>query len=237
MRRREFIAGGIAAAWPLAARAQQGERMRRIGVLSSLTADDAEGGVRHAAFLQELQRLGWTVSQNLRIDARWSAGDHDRVRRQAAELVALAPDVILALGSSTVAILQQATRTVPIVFVHVPDPVGAGFVNSLARPGGNVTGFTQFESGMAAKWLELLKQVAPGVTRVAILRDLANPVGLGQWGAIQSVAPSFGVELSPVGVSNTSEIERSVTAFERGSNGGLIVLSSASTITHRDYPK
>ena len=235
MRRRDFIAltGGAAAALPLAARAQQPERMRRIGVLSSLAADDAEGGVRNAAFLQELQRLSWTVSQNLRIDSRWGAGDRDRVRKYAAELVALAPDVILALGSSTVATLQHVTRTVPIVFVHVPDPVGAGFVDSLARPGGNVTGFTQFESGIGAKWLELLKQIAPSVTRVAILRDPTNPVSLGQWGAIQSVAPAFGVELSPVGIRDPSEIERSVTTFGRGSNGGLIVLSSASTIMHR----
>ena len=200
MRRREFITllGGAAAAWPLAARAQQGERVRRIGVLMTTAADDPEAQARIAAFLQGLQQLGWADGRNVRIDTRWGAGDADRVRRYAAELVALAPDVILATGSSTVGPLLQATRTVPIVFANVTDPVGAGFVDSLARPGGNATGFTSFEYSMSGKWLELLKEIAPGVTRVAVLRDPAISTGLGQFGAIQAVAPSFGVEVSPI---------------------------------------
>ena len=183
MRRREFITllGGAAAAWPLAARAQQGERMRRIGVLMSLAADDPEGQARIAAFLQALQQLGWTDGRNVRIDTRWAAGDADRIRRYAAELVALAPDVILASGASTVGPLLQATRTVPIVFAQVADPVGAGFVDSLARPGGNATGFITFEYGISGKWLELLKEIAPGVTRVAVLRDPAIAAGIGQF--------------------------------------------------------
>ncbi len=225
MRRREFITllGGAAAAWPLAARAQQPERMRRIGVLMNLAADDPEAQARIAAFLQGLQELGWTDGRNVRIDTRWAAGDADRIRRYAAELVALAPDVILATGSARSAPLLQATRTVPIVFVNVPDPVGAGFVDSLARPGGNATGFTLFEYGMSAKWLELLKEIAPGVTRAAVLRDPAITAGIGQFGAIQSVAPSLGVEVSPVNVRDAGEIERAVAAFARSSNGGLIV--------------
>jgi ABC-type uncharacterized transport system substrate-binding protein len=236
VRRREFITllGGAAVAWPLAARAQQGERMRRIGVFMNLASDDAEGQARNAAFLQGLQQSGWTVSRNVQIDYRWSAGDAELFRRHAAELAVLAPDVILATGSATVGPLLQATRTVPIVFVQVPDPVGAGFVESLARPGGNATGFTIFEYGISGKWLELLKEIAPSVTRVAVLRDPAIAAGAGQLGAIQSVAPSLGVELRPLGVRDAGEIERSVTAFARSSNGGLIVTGSTLALVHRD---
>ena len=235
MRRREFITllGG-AAAWPLAARAQQGERMRRIGVLMPLAAGDPAGQARIAVFAQGLQQSGWTIGRNVQIDTRWSAGNADDTRRYAAELVALAPDVILANGNAAVAPLLQATRTVPIVFVIVPDPVGAGFVDSLARPGGNATGFIAYEYSLAAKWLELLKQIAPGITRVAVLRDPALASGPGQFAAIQSVAPSLGVELNPVNVRDAGEIERAVTAFARSSNGGLIVTGSALTAFHRD---
>src|SRR5262249_37465819 len=195
--RRELIAalGGAAVAWPLAARAQQRKQMRRVGALMPWTASDPQVQARYAAFLQGLQQLGWTVGTNVEIDSRWSAGKEDETRRHAAELVALAPDVIFASGSATVAPLLQATRTVPIVFANAPDPVGAGYVESLARPGGNITGFTPFGYGIGAKWLELLKQVVPRVTRVAILRDPAIAAGIGLWGAIQSVAPAFGVEL------------------------------------------
>src|SRR5438132_11561290 len=199
MRRREFIAilGG-ATAWPVAARAQQAERMRRIGVFFPGAADDTEYQARNAAFLQGLRELGWTDGRNGRIDYRWGAGDADNISKQAVELAALAPDVILAAGGAVTGPLLRATRTVPIVFVIVPDPVGAGFVDSLARPGGNATGFINFEYSISAKWLELLKQIAPRVTRVAVLRDPAIPQGIGQFGAIQSVAPSLGVEVSPV---------------------------------------
>jgi ABC-type uncharacterized transport system substrate-binding protein len=222
MNRRDFITlFGSAASWPLAARAQQ-ERMRRIGVLTSLAADDPEGQPRITAFVQGLRELGWAVGHNLHIDYRWAAGDPDRIRKYAAELVALAPDVILANSTPLVVALQHATPTVPIVFVAVADPVGAGLVESLARPGNNSTGFIVFEYGISGKWLELLKEIAPRVTRAAVVRELAI-AGTGQLGAIQSAAPSFGVELFPVGVRDASEIERAVTAFSRGSNGGLIV--------------
>jgi ABC-type uncharacterized transport system substrate-binding protein len=235
MKRRAFITllGG-AAAWPLAAYAQQGERMRRIGLLQTTGADDPEGQARNAAFRQGLQQLGWTNGRNVRIEYRWTAGDADRIRRYAAELAALVPDVILASGSATVGPLLQATRTVPIVFVNVPDPVGAGFVDSLARPGGNATGFILFEYGLSGKWLELLKQIAPGVTRAAVLRDPALTSGTGQFAAIQSVAPSLGVEVSPVNVSDGGEIERAVTAFARVLNGSLIVTASGLATVHRD---
>jgi ABC-type uncharacterized transport system substrate-binding protein len=235
MRRRAFITllGG-AAAWPVAARAQQRERMRRIGVLTNLAADDPEAQARNSALLQGLRELGWTEGRSLRIDTRWTLGDADRIRKYAAELAALAPDVILATGSNTLGPLLQATRVVPIVFMYVPDPVGAGYIDSLARPGGNATGFTAFEYGISAKWLELLKEIAPGVTRAAVLRDPAITAGIGQFGAIQSVAPSFGVEVSPVNVRDAPEIERAVTTFARSSNGGLIVTGSALANVHRD---
>jgi putative ABC transport system substrate-binding protein len=236
MKRREFITliGGAAVGWPLPARTQQAERMRRIGVLLPATADDLEFQARLAAFVQALQQLGWTDGGNLRIDIRWGAGDAERMRRYAAELVALAPDAILAAGGATVGPLLQATRTAPIVFTMTPDPVGAGFVESLARPGGNVTGFTNFEYGIGVKWLELLKEIAPRVTRAAFLRDPAIPAGIGQFGAIQAVAPSFGIELRPVDVRDASEIERAVSAFARSSNDGLIVSSNALALLHRN---
>jgi putative ABC transport system substrate-binding protein len=235
-RRREFITllGGAAVAWPLAARTEQGERMRRIGVLQSLAADDPEGQARLAAFAQGLQQSGWTIGRNVQIDTRWAAGDAERFRRYAAELVALAPDVILAVGAAAVGPLQQATRTVPIVFVNTSDPVGAGFVESLARPGGNATGFLLYEYGTSGKWLELLKEIAPRVTRVAVLRDSALAAGIGQLGAIQAVAPSFGVELRPVDVRDAPETERAVAAFARASDGGLIVTGSTLALVHRD---
>jgi putative ABC transport system substrate-binding protein len=233
MNRRRVIVllGGAAAAWPLAARAQQGERVRRIGVLMPLAADDPQSQSRMTAFVQGLQQLGWTDGRNVRIDTRWSAADADRIRRNAAELVALAPNVILATGASTLAPLLQETRAVPIVFVVVTDPVGAGFVDSLARPGGNVTGFINFEYGISAKWLELLKQIAPSVTRAAVIRDPAITAGIGQFAAIQSVAPSFGVELKPVNVRDAGEVERAIVDFGRSSNGGLI---GSLAIVHRD---
>jgi putative ABC transport system substrate-binding protein len=233
MRRREFITlfGGAAATWPLA---QQTERMRRIGVLMNVAADDPEAQARNVAFLQGLHELGWTDGRDVRIDYRWAAGDADRLRRYAAELVALAPDVVLASGTSTVGPLQRASGTVPIVFAGVADPVGAGFVNSMARPGGNATGFISFEYVLSGKWLELLKQIAPGVTRVAVLRDPEISGGTGQFGAIQSVAPSFGVELSPINVRDAGEIERAIAAFARSSNGGLILTASGLAMVHRD---
>ena len=235
MRRREFITlfGGAAATWPLAARAQQSEQKRRVGVLMGLAADDTEAQDRIAAFEQGLQQLGWTDGSNLQIDYRRGAGGTDLTRRYADELVALAPDVILASGGTVVGPLLQATRTVPIVFTQTPDPVAAGFVASLARPGGNATGFTTSEYGVSGKWLELLKEIAPGVNRVAVLRDPTIPAGVGQFASIQSVAPSFGVELSPVNVRDASEIERDITAFARGSNRGLIVTSSGLAAFHR----
>jgi putative tryptophan/tyrosine transport system substrate-binding protein len=234
VRRRAFVlALGGAAAWPLAARAQQSERMRRIGVLTSLAADDAEGQARHAAFTQALGQLGWSEGRNLQIDARWAnAGD---VQRHVAELVAAAPDVLVAAtGTATLAPLLQATRIIPIVFAIVIDPVGAGFVASLAKPGGNATGFTAYEYSMSGKWLELLKEIAPRVTRAAVLRDPAVASGIGQFGAVQIVAPSFGVELIPVDVRDAGEIERAVAAFVSGSNGGLIMTASALGTTHRE---
>ena len=236
MKRREFITliGGAAATWPLAAPAQQGDRMRRIGVLIRLAEDDRQGQARLAAFVQGLRELGWTDGRNVRIDYRWSAGAAADTGKYASELVALAPDVILASGGSVVGALLQATRTVPIVFTLTPDPVGAGFVASLARPGGNATGFTSFEYGMTGKWLELLKEIAPSVTRVALLRDPAIPQGIGQFGAIQSVAPSLRVEVNPVDMRDAGEIERAVAAFARGSNSGLIVTGSGLAIVHRE---
>jgi ABC-type uncharacterized transport system substrate-binding protein len=237
MRRREFITlvGGAAASWPLAARAQQGERMRRIGVLTSgAAADDPDGQTRSAAFVQGLQQLGWTDGRNMRIDHRWGAGDADNLRKYAAELVALAPDVIMASGTATVAPLLQATRTVPIVFAQVTDPVGAGFVDSLAKPGGNATGFLLFEYAISGKWLELLKEIAPHVSRAGVIRDPAQTAGTGQFGVIQSVAPSLGMEVSTINVRDAPEIERGIAAFARSANGGLILTSSALSVVHRD---
>jgi len=233
MKRREFITllSGAAAAWPLAARAQQGERVRRVGVLMNLAVGDPEGEARIAAFLEALQQLGWSDGRNVRIDYRWAAGDAGRFHRYAEELLALVPDVILASATPSVQALQQATRTVPIVFAIVADPVGAGFVDSLARPGGNVTGFTPFEYGISGKWLELLKEIAPRVTRVAVLRDLT--IGLGQLGAIQSVAPSLGMELTPVGMRDAGEIERAVGAFARGILGAIPPLGRGSRFGER----
>jgi putative ABC transport system substrate-binding protein len=234
VRRRDFITlVGGATAWPLEARAQQADRVRRIGVLMNLAADDSEGQARIAAFVQGLRELGWADGRNVRIDYRWAAGDAGAFHRYAEELLAsLAPDVILASATPSVHALQKVTRTVPIVFALVTDPVGAGLVESLARPGGNTTGFTPMEYGIAAKWLELLKEIAPRVTRVAVLRDLT--IGLGQLGAIQSVAPLVGIEVSAVNVRDAGEIERAVTAFARSSNGGLIVTASTSGAVHRD---
>ena len=236
MRRRQFIGlvGGVAIAWPVAVRAQQGERIRRIGVLWATSEDDPVAQARQAAFLQGLQQLGWIDGQNARIDVRWAAGNLANARQYAAELVALAPDVILASGGAIMGPLLQATRTVPIVFTIVTDPVGTGLVDGLSRPGGNATGFTQFEYSLSGKWLELLKEIAPGVTRVAVLRDPAVSAGTGQFGAIQTAAPSFGVELSPVNVHDAVAIERAVTAFAHSGNGGLIVTTSASVLAHRD---
>src|SRR5215831_11508342 len=234
--RRTFLAtlvGGAAATWPLTARAQQGERMRRIGVLMNLTADDPEASARVTAFAQGLQQLGWTAGHNVRIDYRWFAADADRSRRYAAELLALAPDVVLAVASPAVAALQQATRTVPIVFVNIVDPVGAGLVDSLAQPGGNATGFISFEYGLGTKWLELLKEIAPRVTRVAVIRDPALSAGVGQWSAIQTSASSIGVDLRPLNVSGPAELGSAVMAFARSANGGLIVTGSALTAVHR----
>ena len=236
MKRRQFITllGGAAAAWPLAARAQRAERIRRIGVLMSTTPDDAEGQARIAAFLKGLQQSGWVVPGNVRIDTRWGAGDADRIRKFAAELVALAPDVILASGGAVAGPLLQLTRTVPIVFTLTPDPVGAGFVESLARPGGNATGFTSIEYGTSGKWLELLREIAPRVTRVAVLRDPTLPAGISQFAVLESVAASLGIELSSISGRNAPEIEGAVMEFARSSNGGLIVLGSAVTVLHRD---
>jgi putative ABC transport system substrate-binding protein len=234
--RREFITllGGSAVALPLAARAQQSKLMRRVAALMPYTANDPQVQNRNAAFLQGLQQLGWTIGQNVQIDYRWSAGNEDDTRKYAAELVALTPDVIFAMGSAAVGPLRRVTRAVPIVFVLVPDPVGAGFVDSLARPGGNVTGFTQFEYAIGAKWLELLKEIAPNTTRAAVLRDPAITAGIGQWGAIQSVSPSIGIEVSPINLVEAEEIERALTSFARNPNGGLIVTGSALTVLHRD---
>ena len=235
MRRREFftLLGG-AAALPFAAHAQQPDRVRRIGILQGGPADSSEMRARNAAFLQGLQQLGWTEGRNLRIDYRYGGGNPGNIRKYAAELVALAPEVILTAGSSTAGPLQLATRSVPIVFAIVPDPVGAGFVNSLARPGGNMTGFMQFEYNLSGKWLELLKQIAPGVSRAAVLRDPTITAGIGQFAVIQSVAPSLGVDVTPVNIRNAGEIERDIAAFARIPNGGLIMTSTPLGLVHRD---
>jgi putative ABC transport system substrate-binding protein len=235
MKRRDFIAGlGAVAAWPLTSRAQQPERVRRVGVLMPFAAGDVEGHARVAAFLQEMQQLGWTDGRNIRVEIRWATGNDDDIRKYAAELIALAPDVILANGSAGVGPLLEATRTVPIVFAIVPDPVGAGFVESLARPGGNATGFLMFEYGISAKWLELLKEIAPGVTRAAVIQDPTLSAGIGQLAAIQSATPLLGLELTPVDVRDSAEIERAVAIFAHTPNGGLIVTASALAVVHRE---
>jgi putative ABC transport system substrate-binding protein len=235
LKRREFITllGGTAA-WPVAARAQQPERTRRIGVLMTLAEDDPQGQARFGAFLEGLRQFGWRNGDNIRLDVRWTAGNSDEIRRYAAELAALAPDVILASASPSVAALQAATHSLPIVFAQAVDPVGAGFVESLAHPGGNVTGFVPFEYGIAAKWLELLKEIAPAVTRVAVIRDPAIAAGVAQFGAIQSMAPSLKVELVPVTVRDAAEIERGLSSFARGTDSGLIVTASPLATVHRD---
>jgi ABC-type uncharacterized transport system substrate-binding protein len=235
MRRRTFISllGG-AVAWPLVARAQQPERVRRICVLMSTAVDDPQDPARLAAFAQGLQELGWTIGRNLRIDYRWGASSPDNTRKYAAELAALAPDVMLASGTIALAAVQQISHTIPVVFVNVIDPVSGGFVESLARPGGNTTGFLLFEYGISGKWLELLKEIAPHVTRVAVLRDPTQGTGTGQLGAIQSAASQLGVEFRPVGVRDAREIERGITDFARGSNGGLIVTAGTQARDHRE---
>ena len=236
MRRRAFITlvGGAAAAWPLAVRAQQGERMRRMGIFTGVGEGDLDTQARHAALLQALAQLGWADGHNLQIDVRWGGGDAERIRKSATELAALAPDLIFATGSAAVGAMLRVTRTVPIVFAIVPDPVGSGFVNSLSRPGGNATGFLQFEYSLSGKWLELLKQIAPGLTRAAILWDPAITAGIGQFAVIQSVAPSLGVDVSPIDLRDAGEIERAVATFAQSSNGGLILTASALSVVHRN---
>ena len=234
MQRRQFIAllGG-AATWPLAARAQQDQRVRRIGVLSALAEDDPESVARRPAFEQALKALNWTNGNNLRVDYRWAASDPERIRKLVAEIIALEPDVILTSGTSVVPPMMQATRTIPIVFVQVIDPVGSGFVKSLARPGGNITGFTPFEYSLAGKWLELLKQIAPYVTRAAVIRDPTRGYGIGQFAVVQAVAPSLGMELSPINAPDVSEMENAIAEFARSPNGGLVVTLGGTAI-HRD---
>jgi putative tryptophan/tyrosine transport system substrate-binding protein len=235
MKRREFITlfGGAAATWPRGARAQRQPALRRIGVLTSAGLDDIEGQARYAAFVQGLQQLGWIDGQNIRIDPRWGSGNTEEIRRHVAELVALVPDVMLVVGSAAMGPLLDVTRSMPIVFTQVPDPVGAGYVDSMARPGGNITGFTPFEFGIGGKWLELLREVAPNVTRAGIVRDPAISAGLGQWGAIQAVAPSLRLDVSPINLRDAAEIERAVSAFARVPSGGLIVTGSALAQVHR----
>ncbi|HZN31718.1 MAG TPA: ABC transporter substrate-binding protein [Xanthobacteraceae bacterium] len=237
MRRRAFILGlgGAAAGWPLAARAQQRERMRRIGVLLPATASDSEYPTLVGAFLQELQQLGWALGRNLQMDIRWSGGNVDLLRKDAVELAGLAPDVIFAAGATATDPLLQATRTVPVVFTIVPDPVGAGFVSSLHRPGGNATGFTSFEYGIGGKWLELIKEIAPGVLRVGVIRDPAITAGIGQWSAIQTAAPAVGLEVRPINLrGGASETEQEVALFAPNASSGLIVTSSGLSVQHRD---
>jgi putative ABC transport system substrate-binding protein len=235
MKRRELITllGGAAAAWPLVARAQRPERMRLIGALTGV-ADEPIARARATVFIKELQELGWIDGRNMRVDYRWGGGDADIIRRQAIELVALAPDVILATGGPATERVLQATRSIPIVFAVVPDPVGSGLVARLSRPGGNATGFMQFEYSLSGKWLEQLKQVAPSVTRAAVLRDSAITAGIGQFAVIQAVAPSLGIEVSPINITNATEIEHAVSDFAREPNGGLIVTAAASAIAHRE---
>ena len=236
MRRREFIIGGAAAAWPLGTRAQQPERVRRVGALMNLPADDQEAQLNMAAFQQGLQELGWIIGRNLRLDHRWGPLDSVALRRMAEELVALTPDVMIVAGGLAGEAVQRASRTVPVVLAQSIDPVSAGLVTSLARPGGNITGFTQFEYSLAGKWLQLLKEIAPGVTNVGVLRDLGGPASaavIGQWAVIQAMTEQIGVEVTPIGIRDANEIERGIAAFARGSNGGLIVSFSSSATIHR----
>ena len=230
MRRREFITllGGAAVAWPLAARAQSAEHIRLVGILNILGPDDPEAETRQAILAQTLQQLGWAVGRDLKFEIRQVGGDLDRIRRYAAELIALAPDLIVTVGSVALAPLQQATRTIPIVFVNVPDPVGAGFVQSMARPGGNITGFSNFEYSMSGKWAELLKQIAPRVTRAVVFRDPMSAAGIGQFAAVRSVAQSLNIELTPLDVRDTAEIERAVKEFSNVSNGGMIITTGGT---------
>jgi putative ABC transport system substrate-binding protein len=236
MRRREFISllGGAAAAWPLAVNAQQTEQMRRISILTGIAGEDAQTKIRIAAFLQELQKLGWADGRNVRIDTRAGAGNPATMRKYAAELVALAPDVIVVSGTTPLGMLLEATHSVPIVFTIVVDPMGAGFIDKLSRPGGNATGFMMFDYSLSGKWLELLKQVAPGVTQVAVLRDTSSSAGVGQFAVIQAVAPSLGLEVSAIKVGDARELDRAVAAFAREPNGGLVVTAGPLTVVHRD---
>jgi putative tryptophan/tyrosine transport system substrate-binding protein len=236
MRRRDFIKAiaGSGAVWPLTVRAQQPARVRIIGATTSLSQDDPEDKARIAAFRQSLQELGWTVGGNVRIEYRYGSGNAERIRKNATELVALAPDVILVTGTPSLEPLLRETRTVPIVFVQIPDPVGAGFVESLSRPGGNATGFTVFDYDIAAKWLELLKEIAPNVTRVALVRDASTSAGVGQWAASQAVASALKLDLRPVNVSDVADIERTIGVFARDANGGMVVTASGPSIVHRD---
>jgi putative ABC transport system substrate-binding protein len=235
-KRREVLTllSGAAATWPYVAHGQQIERIRRVGVLSTLAENDVQGKEQLSIFEHGLRQFGWIIGSNLRIDYRWAAGDADRARKYAAELVVLAPDVIFSTSGTNLPALLQATRSVPIVFVQVADPVGAGFVASMSRPGGNATGFTVFDYGISGKWLELLKEIAPGVTRAIVLRDPVVPAGIGQFGALQSAAPSFGVELTPLDVRDTSEMERAIGAFAAIANGGMVVTGSQLATAHRD---
>jgi putative ABC transport system substrate-binding protein len=234
--RRQFISAlsGAAVLWPLGAGAQQPDRIRRIGVLMNRAADDPVGQAYVAAFRQGLEQLGWSEDRNARIDIRWGENDVDRDRKYAGELVALAPDIFLASGTLSVAALQHVTRTLPIVFVNVVDPIGAGLVNTLARPGGNTTGFMIFEYSLSGKWPELLKEIAPNMMRAAVIRDATNPAGIGQFSAVQGAAQTLGIEVSPINVHDDGEIERAVAAFARSVNGGLIVTPSASVLDHHD---
>jgi putative ABC transport system substrate-binding protein len=234
MRRREFILGGASTAWSVNARAQQDERVRRIGVLLPAAADDAEVQIWLAAFLQALAQLGWTIGRNMHVDIHWATPDATKIRQHATELAAKAPDVILTGGTSTTAPMVQATRAVPIVFATVVDPVGAGFIDSLARPGGNATGFLLYEYSLGGKWLELLKQIAPTITRVAVLRDASTASGTGQFAAIQSVAPSLKIDVVPVNMREAGDLERSIATFARSPNGGLIVAGSGLAVLHRE---
>jgi len=234
MRRREFITllGSAAAGWPLTARAQQNERVRLVGILEAISADAPGAKARHTALLEGLQQLGWMPGRNVRIEVRWGGGDEAETRKYAAELIALAPDVILTAGSAGAGVMLKATHTIPLVFVIVPDPVGSGFVRSLSRPGGNATGFMMFEYNLSGKWLELLKEIAPSVTHAAVLRDPAITAGIGQFAVIQSVASSVGIEVSPIDLRDPAEIERAIASFAQSSNGGMVVTASAIAAAH-----